>query len=727
MRPHRTPTVIQMEATECGAACLGIVLGYHGRHVSLAELRTECGVSRDGSQASSVVKAARRYGMTARGFRREAEELRAARLPAVVFWDFSHFLVVEGFTRDRVHLNDPASGRRTARFEDFARSYSGVMLEMVPGEGFQPGGRRPGMASALLGRLRGSRGALLYGVVLGLLLLLPGLAIPMLTQAFVDDVLVRGAGGMALPLVAGMATAAVLRALLTAVQLGSLRALRMRLAVTGSSRFLRHLLHLPLGFYAQRYAGEIGSRLTLNDKVAEVLTGRLATTCIGVTVMLVYAAVMVRYDVALAAVGILFAAANLVALRWISRRRADANIALLQESGKLSGVSIAGVEAMETLKASGLETHFFRRWAGQLSRALTARQDLALTTRRLAAIPSLLSAVATALVLAIGSLRVMDGGFTVGMLVAFLSLMQGFLGPINGLVGLGGVLQELQGDVNRLDDVLRHPVDPEVAAPRRDDDGGRLEGLVEFRAVTFGYNPVQPPLLDGFSFRLEPGRRVAVVGPSGSGKSTVARLVCGLYEPWKGEVRFDGRLRRELSRPHLSRSVAMVEQDVFLFEGTVRENLTLWDATVPTERVVRACRDAAIHEDILALPGGYEAPVGEGGSNLSGGQRQRMEIARALVRDPAVLVLDEATSALDAETELVIDRNLRRRGCSCLVVAHRLSTIRDSDEIIVLREGRVEERGTHDELLQAGGSYARLVSVDGEALAPSDGAAESPC
>jgi ATP-binding cassette subfamily C protein len=718
-RRVRTPTVLQMEAVECGAAAVGIILAHYGRVVPLSELRRECGVSRDGTQASHLLKAARGYGMTARGLRKDLDELADVPCPFMAFWNFNHFLVVEGFDRRHAYLNDPATGPRTVSMEEFSESYTGLLLLLEPGPDFKRGGRPPSALASLRDRLRGSVTALVYCILLGLLLVVPGLAVPMFAQVFVDRVLVESLHDWARPLVIGMILTALLRALISALQLGYLRSLRTKLAVTMSSRFLWHVLQLPVSFYAQRYAGEISSRVALNDKVAGILSGRLATTTIDLTMVVFYAAVMVWYDVALAAVGIASAAFSLLTLRWVSRRRVDANMRLQREFGKVGGLSIAGLKGIESLKAAGLESSFFGRWAGNYASAVHAQQDLGLTTQRLAVLPPLLAGLSSTAILVIGGLRVIEGSFTVGMLVAFQSLMQSFLQPVQGLVTLGGEIQELQGDLRRLDDVLLHPaggaLDPQP--PLAASEACRLEGRVDLRRVTFGYNSIAPPLIEGFSLSLRPGSRVAIVGASGSGKSTLARLICGLYEPWEGEILVDGRPLARIPRSVRATSVALVDQDLFLFEGTVRDNLTLWDATVPEASLDRACRDALIYDAVAFLPGGYEARLNEGATNLSGGERQRLEIARALVHDPTLLVLDEATSALDAETERSVDLNLRRRGCSCVIVAHRLSTIRDCDEIIVLDQGKVAERGPHEELIRAGGAYARLIALEGELLA----------
>ncbi|NJR49606.1 MAG: NHLP family bacteriocin export ABC transporter peptidase/permease/ATPase subunit [Leptolyngbyaceae cyanobacterium CSU_1_3] len=721
-RRRRTPTLLQMEAVECGAAALGILLGYYDRIVPLAELRQACGVSRDGSKASNILNAARRYGLQAKGFKVDLDGLRKLVCPYIVFWNFNHFLVVEGFSKDSVYLNDPATGPRTVTYTEFDQSFTGVVLVGEPGAEFKPGGRKPSLTLALWDRLQSSIGALVYCVVAGLLLVIPGLAMPAFSQAFVDNVLIEGRDDWLRPLILGMVFTAALNGFLTLLQLQSLRRMKIKLAVGMSSRFLWHILRLPVSFYDQRFAGEISSRVRLNDSLASLLSGRLATTVISAVTVVFYAIVMLQYDVVLTSIGVAFVVINVSVWQWVSRQRVDANLRLMQEQGKVSGVSISGLQSMETLKASGLESEFFSRWAGYYAKAINAKQEMDTTNQMLGVLPSFLTSISSMLLLVVGGLRVMDGVLSIGMLIAFQALMQRFLEPVNNLVGLAGELQEMEGNLGRLDDVLRNAIDPTVkdamSTPPPEALSAtnvRLQGYVELRNVTFGYNRSAPPLIEDFSLSLKPGQRVALVGGSGSGKSTVAKLICGLYEAWSGEILFDGQSRAQVPRSILTHSMALIEQDISLFAGSVRDNLTLWDSTVPFSHLVRACKDAAIQDVVLSMPGGYNADLAEGATNLSGGQRQRLEIARALVNNPAILIMDEATSALDTEAERMIDQKLRERGCTCVIVAHRLSTIRDCDEIIVFDRGKVVQRGTHDQLQQIEGKYSQLIRSEGEA------------
>lgn len=707
-----------MEATECGAASLAIILAYYNRIVPLAELRIECGVSRDGSKASNIILAARRYGMEANGFKAEyLEQLQEFSPPFIVFWNFNHFLVVEGFSKKWVFLNDPATGPRKISWEEFDEGFTGVVLVMEPGADFSTGGRKPNLKLALIERLRGSVGAILYCILAGFLLVLPGLALPVFSQVFVDEILVENRTEWLRPLVLGMIITTAFQAILTLLRLRYLRKLRIKLAVSMSSRFLWHILRLPIRFYAQRYAGEISNRASLNNKVAEVLSGQLATTIIDGVMVLFYALVMFAYDGVLTLIGICFAAINGLALQWVARRRVDANMRLVQDWGKASAVGIAALQSMETLKASGLESDFFSRWSGYYTKAVRAEQDLEVTNQVLGMLPILLTSLTSTLILVVGGWRVIDGNLSVGMLVAFQSLMLSFQQPVNTLVDFGTTLQELEGDLNRLDDVLGNSLDPELAESQNQQEvetqASPLKGYVELRNLTFGYSYIDPPLIENFSLSLQPGKRVALVGASGSGKSTLAKLICGLYQPLEGEILFDGTPRNQIPHRVLANSLSVVEQDIFIFGGTVRDNLTLWNASIPDEQLIQACKDAEIHDTVMKIPGGYDGELLEEGANLSGGQRQRLEIARALVKNPAIMVMDEATSALDTQTEQIIVENLRSRKCSCILVAHRLSTIRDCDEIIVLEEGKVVQRGTHEELWKKGGVYRRLIRSEG--------------
>ncbi|MBI2236822.1 MAG: NHLP family bacteriocin export ABC transporter peptidase/permease/ATPase subunit [Magnetospirillum sp.] len=709
-----TPTVLQMEAVECGAACLAMVLAYHGRFVPLEDLRYACGVTRDGSKASNIVKAARTYGLKGKGFKMELDGLRRLPLPLVVFWNFNHFVVVEGFGDGTVHLNDPATGSRSVANVEFDECFTGVALAFEPGDDFVKGGERLNALKSLKTRIPGIETALLYVVLASVGLAIPALLLPSFSRVFIDYYLIQKLKDWLLPLLAAMAVTALVRCMLTWLQQEQLMKLQTKLSVEGSSRLLWHVLRLPIGFFGQRYGGEIASRVAMNDRVATAITGDLANAVLNMITMAVFVLLMFQYDVVLTLLGIAFAGGNLLALRLVARQLADANQKLLLDRGKLTGVTTQNIGIIDSFKASGMESLFFSRIAAYHAKVVTAEQDLGRTRLLLQAVPILLGGIASALILMVGGLRVMDGALSVGMLIAFQMLMAQFQAPVQSLVGLGAQVQDAEGNINRLDDVLRHKrdaeflVDPATVEPL---PAGftALTGRVEVRDLAFGFSPLDPPMIEGFSLTLEPGTRVALVGGSGSGKSTVGRILAGLYQPWSGELLFDGRAIASYPREVFRGSVAIVDQDIALFEGTVRDNITLWDDTLPDERMVRAAKDAVIHDDIVARGKAYDSAVSEGGRNFSGGQRQRIEIARALAAQPSVLILDEATSALDAATELTVVENLRRRGCTCIIIAHRLSTIRDCDEIVVLDRGRIIQRGTHDQMKAEDGPYRRLI------------------
>lgn len=709
-RYARTPTVLQLEAVECGAASLAMMLGFFGRTVPLEELRMRCGVSRDGSTAGNMVRAAALYGLEAKGHKYGLEALRKVAPPFVVFWEFRHFLVVEGYDNRRVFLNDPATGRRSVLWDEFDRNFTGVTITFAKTDAFETNAVVPSGLVILAQRVRESLDAVTFIVMAGIALVVPGIVIPALTKVFVDDVLIgkHVVWGPWIVLVMGLAIA--LSSLLVALQQAISLRLQTKLAVTSASRFFWHVLNMPMNFYAQRSAAELAYRVHLNDRIAELLSGRVTTAAIRAISALFFLVLMLRYDVALALLSVAIAALNLLALAAANRSRSDANATLLQAEGELLGTAVMGIRYIETLKAAGAERAFLQRWGSRLARVVNARQQLGFPTQLLVAAPRLLAMLNAAAILGFGSLRVIDGTLSLGALFAFYLLSEQFSAPFAEIVRFGSEFQEMDGSLKRIEDVYRYPatVPPlEVAEPRRE----ILHGGLELRNIRFGYSPVAPPLVDGLSLHVAPGKQIAVVGSTGSGKSTVTKLVSGLYEPWAGAVLYDGRPRAAYDRRAFAAAVAMVDQEIALFAGTVRANITLFDPTIDDAAIERAARDACIHDEIMARSGGYDAIVEEEGRNFSGGQRQRLEIARALVRDPALIILDEATSALDAITEAQVAENLRRRGCSCVIVAHRLSTIRDSDEILVLERGAIVERGTHDSLVSLGGRYKELVTA----------------
>lgn len=696
-----------MDALECGAACLAMILGYHGRWVPLEELRAACGVTRDGSKASNVLKVARGFGLAAKGFKKEPEGLMALPVPSIIHWNFNHYVVFEGIHKGRAHINDPAHGPLSIPLDELSQSFTGVVLAFTPTETFEIGGQPPSGLRQLWSYLAHSRRALALIAGFSLLLVVPGIVIPGLQKMFVDQVLVQRFESWLIPLCLGLGISAVVQAVLTGFQQRQLARLETKLSVSLSARYLSRLLARPQHFFNQRQKGELANRAAAADRIADLLSGALATNMFNLAAVVFYALAMTAYDPVLAAIALLLAAGNVLALRLSQRRRSDLQRSLTGDIGRLAGSTVSAIATIETLKVSGGEDQAFAVWSGHQAQALATQQRLGLIEGLLAGAPVLLSALSAAAILGVGGWRVIDGHLSVGSLVALQALMGSLSAPVAGLVALAGRLQAARGDLERLADVLGRG---EAALPSvASDMPARLQGRIDLVGVSFGYSPCDPPLIEDFSLSLRPGARVALVGASGSGKSTIGRLVCGLQPASDGQVLLDGIAVADIPPHVFAGSVAYVDQDVFLFEGSVRDNLTLWDPTIPEPALTQALKDADIHAEVAQRPGQYDTLVAEGGGNFSGGQRQRLEIARALVAEPSILVLDEATAALDPVTEKRIDDNIRRRGCTCLIIAHRLSTIRDCDEIIVLERGRVVERGSHDQLMAADGAYAELI------------------
>ena len=716
-RRVKTPLLLQMHATECGAACLGSVLGYFGRWAPLTELREKCEVSRDGSSAASILRAARHYGLKCSGLSLRSEQLRKVDLPLILFWQFHHFLILEGFDGNHFYLNDPSTGRRRVTAEEFEQGYSNIALKFERTEDFKPGGKRPGILKQLSAWRAGSWGVVAGALACGLMLAVLALAVPATISIFVDSVLEnKGPWG---GLVATLLGAAVLVYVLSLLKHRFLNRLAIRISVVGFNRGLTRLLRLPVEFFQHRLVGDLTDRVTSIDRIAKNLTGQLLVLIIDMGMSAVFLVAMLAYDALLALVVVVLAISSGVVGYFVKAVRADRSHAMRREQGLLIGFGMQMLSHADNLRMTATDDRFFARWSGQQARELRSRQRYARLGHIDTALPGIIAALRAAAILSIGAGQVMAGDITLGTLAGFYILAEMFLAPVGRFLELSDKRQALETDMQRLEDISKAPEDPVFARRNPESESiatfsGRLQlaGRVELRDVTFGYNKARPPLLKDFNLLIRPGRRVAVVGPSGSGKSTLSRLVAGIYQPWSGEILFDGHSRHEIPEEVLRRSVSMVDQDVVLFSASVRDNVTLWNSAIPDEAVIAAVRDAGIHEEILSRPLGYDTMVREDGGNFSGGQRQRLEIARALVGNPTVLILDEATSALDAATEELVDDALRRRGVTCLIVAHRLSTVRDSDEIIVLEKGVEVQRGSHDELIaDREGTYYKLVKA----------------
>ena len=716
----RTPLFPQMEAAECGAACLGAVLAYFGRWVSIEILRKACGVNRDGTSAADLVTAAREYGLRITGWRKEVHELADMPLPAILFWDFNHFVVLEGVGRGRFYLNDPANGRRWVSEETFDQAFTGIVLQVERTSEFRTEGEAPGALRSLWPWLRDVKTPLGFVALCGLLLALPGLAVPILLSLFIDHALVAAEPSWGWTLTVAVALAGGLVFVLTWLQQTVLRRLAIRLSVVHAERLLSRLFRLPAHYFTHRFAGDLTSRVQLIDAIA----GNTTKQCVGVMIEFVmsvlFLALMIFYDPLLAAVVALLAVAQVGLMFGLSHLRTDESRQLRREQALLFGVGTSGLRSIDNLRATTSEDDFFGRWAGHQARELVARQRFTELGYIITALPRLFLFLGLAAVLGLGGWRVMSGDMSLGVLMGFYVVAGNFLLPIGRFVQFADSFQMLEADLQRIDDVMDAVEDPTLE--RSNEPGSnsvatlngalRLAGRIELRNVTFGYQTNRPPLIENLSLTVEPGQRVAIIGPTGSGKSTLLKLVSGEYAPWSGEILFDDVPVGEIPRDVLTSSLATVDQHIFLFAASVRDNITMWNPAIPDHQLVAACNDAVIHDEIVSRPSAYESLLQEGGRNLSGGQRQRLEISRALVNNPSVLVLDEATSTLDAVTELHIDDALRRRGCTCLIVAHRLSTIRDCDLILVIDGGREVQRGTHDTLMKdENGLYAQLMQA----------------
>ncbi len=714
----KTPLFPQLEVAECGAACLGAILGFYGRWVTLEELRTACGVSRDGSSAADLVTAGRHFGLKVKGWRRSITGLKDARLPAILFWEFNHFVVLERIGNSRYYLNDPANGRRVVDEESFSDSYTGVVLTVEPGAGFERGGTPPGILRNIWPWLQDVKMPLVYVVICGLMLALPGLVLPVLLSSFVDNLIDGSISSVGPVLVVAAAASGVLVYALTMLRQIALRRLAVRLSVVHAERLLSRLFRLPSQYFAHRYAGDLAIRLQLVDEIALRAARDFVPVMVEMIMSLLFLGLMIYFDPLLAALVAVLGVANVILMRIVSNMRTDQNRQLRREQALLFGIGAFGLRNIDTLRATASEGDFFTRLTGYQARELGARQNFAELGYIIAALPRFFMLIGSVVVLGVGGWRVINGDMSIGTLIGFYIVAASFLAPVGRFVQFTDVFQIMEADLQRINDVMSAQEDP-TYGHRNDEVPGRistlkgklrLTGKVELRNVSFGFRPNHPPLIENFNLIVEPGQRVAIIGPTGSGKSTLFRLVSGEFTPWSGEILFDDVPRNEVPRHVMTGSVASVDQQILLFSSTVRENLTLWDPTVPDSQLVAAASDALIHDEIMSRPSGYDSHVVEGGTNLSGGQRQRIEIARSLINNPSVLLLDEATSTLDAVSELRIDNALRRRGCTCLIVAHRLSTIRDCDQIIVMDQGRAVQRGTHDELLaDQSGLYRELI------------------
>ncbi|PKM76283.1 MAG: NHLP family bacteriocin export ABC transporter peptidase/permease/ATPase subunit [Firmicutes bacterium HGW-Firmicutes-15] len=708
----KVPVVMQMEALECGAASLCMVLAYHGKWLPLEQVRADCGVSRDGSSAKNVLKAARAYGLKAAGYRMEPLALRDIVLPAIIHWNFNHFVVLNGFKKDKAVLNDPARGIVEVDLDEFDKSFTGIVLRFEKSEEFVAEGKPKSVWGFAKKRLRGTSAAFAFVILTGILTAGVGIITPFFSRVFMDNILSGKNPEWLMPFIGLMLLALIFQFVVSIIQGIYWLKIEGKLAIEANASFMWHVLRLPVEFFSQRFAGDIASRQSSNERIASTLIGQIAPIFMNVCLLVLYLGVMLSYNVTLSLVGIGTALLNMLVLQMVSKKRVNMSRVMQRDGGKLAGITMSGFEMIETIKASGAENGFFERWAGYFAKQGNALVVFSKANQFYGIIPSLLQQIANTAVLMIGVYLILDGEFTIGMLLAFQGFLSSFLSPVNQLVGVGQSFIEMRSEMERVEDVMNYQPDVDDTEQNQLDDKclQKLTGKIEIENITFGYNKLSPPLVEDFSLKLVQGGSVALVGGSGSGKSTLAKLISGLYQPWSGGIRFGGLTKNEINRSIFTGSLAVVDQDIVLFEDTIENNITMWDKSIDEAVIVSSCKDAQIHEDIMQREGGYSHIIQESGKNFSGGQRQRFEIARALAQEPSIIILDEATSALDAKTEQLIMEAVEARGITLIIVAHRLSTIRDCDEIIVLDKGRVAERGRHEELMQMGGKYAALIS-----------------
>lgn len=707
------PVVMQMEALECGAASLAMIYAYYEKWIPLEQIRIDCGVSRDGANAKNILVSARSYGLTAKGYRYEPEDLKKhGKFPCIIHWNFNHFVVLDGFKGNKAYINDPARGNYSVSMEIFDNSFTGICLMFEPNESFVPSGKRKSVFSFAMSRLSGAKTAVIFVVLTTLISALIGIINPAFSRIFMDRLLTKESPDWFYPFMIALAIMTALQLTVSALETYYSNKINAKLATVGSTSFLWKVLHLPMEFFSQRLAGDIQDRQSSNAGIANSVVNTFAPLVLNAIMAVFYLVVMIRYSWILTLVGLSSLVINAFMARIISKQRINVTRVQMRDAGKLSGATIAGVEMIETIKASGAENGFFERWAGYQASVNSARVKYAKINQYLGMIPTAVSTVTGIIVLALGIWFAMEGSFTVGMIMAFQSMLSAFGTPASMFITAGQTLQEMRTQMERIDDVMLYREDECYKAEGKETDFCKLKGNIEIKDVTFGYSRLAEPVIKNFSLTVHPGDRIALVGASGCGKSTISKLISGLYRPWSGEILYDGKQLTDINRDVFTGSLAVVDQEITLFEDSISDNIKMWDKSVEDFEMIMAARDAQMHEEIMQREGGYNYKIAEGGKDFSGGQRQRLEIARVLAKDPTIVILDEATSALDAKTEYDVVNAIKDRGITCIVVAHRLSTVRDSDKIIVLDNGVAVECGTHEELYAKGGIYTGLISND---------------
>ena len=709
----KVPVVMQMEALECGAACLTMILAYYSKWIPLEQVRLDCGVSRDGSNAKNILLAARNYGLEAAGYRYEPESLKEdAYFPCIIHWNFNHFVVLKGFKGDKVYLNDPARGEVVISMKEFDEAFTGICLALEPSEEFIPSGKQKSILEFAKKRLKGTAPLVAFVSITSIISYLFGLINPVMSKIFMDRLLTGQNRTWLLAFISIMSLLALLQIIVQAVSVIYSLKINGKLSVVGSTSYMWKLFKMPMEFFSQRMVGDILQRESTNASLASSLVNTLAPLLLNTIMMFFYLFIMIKYSLVLTFVGIFTVVINLLISNYISKKRVNFTRVQMRDAGKLSSTTINGIAMIETIKSSGAENGYFEKWSGYQASLNDQNVKYEKTNTYLSLIPSFVSSLANYAVLFLGVYYAMFSNFSLGMIMAFQSYLSSFIMPAMSLVNASQVIQEMRTSMERVEDVMEYKNDPLFKDEEYDEnkDYSKLKGAVELKNVSFGYSRLSEPLIKNFSLNIKPGGSVAFVGASGCGKSTLSKLISGLYIPWEGEILFDGKSAKDIDRSVFTGSLSVVDQDIILFEDTIANNIKMWDKSIEDFEMILAARDAQIHDDIMQREDGYKHKLTEGGKDLSGGQRQRLEIARVLAQDPSIIILDEATSALDAKTEYEVVKAIKDRGITCIVVAHRLSTIRDCDEIIVMKKGEVVERGTHKELFKNKGYYSELIS-----------------